>query len=107
MSQLYAMKTFDAALAAAYGIHDYLADGHVLSEPAYDGSVCTEPVVTPWSDGELLARYILQVMLQTDLYTVYNHADQILTPCGPVKCMKHTHDIKLIIKYSSILIIHS
>jgi hypothetical protein len=55
------MKVFDAVLITAYGIHDYLADGHTLNVSYYDQDVCLDGKVKPWSDGQRLAAYIAKV----------------------------------------------
>ena len=65
MLQLYAMTIFDAVLAAAYGLHDYLEAGHVITEPVYNNGVCEQVNIVPWSQGELLKHYIMEVSFET------------------------------------------
>ena len=55
------MYVFDSVLAIAYGVRDYLKDGHVINPPYFDENVCEESSIKRWSDGKLLMEYISRV----------------------------------------------
>ncbi|KAK2146937.1 hypothetical protein LSH36_578g01076 [Paralvinella palmiformis] len=59
--KVYAMYVFDSVLAIAYGVRDYLKDGHVINPPYFDENVCEESSIKRWSDGKLLMEYISRV----------------------------------------------
>ena len=62
VTQVATLRTFDAVLSVAYGLHDYLNNNNTLTSHDYGGKVCEYTDAVPHPDGKLLLEYIKKVI---------------------------------------------